>query len=207
MIMGAIYSILNKSNGKIYVGQTINPKNRRRGHFSQLRGNYHFNDHLQKSYNKYGEDSFEFNILEYCSDENLDKNEKWWISYFNSTNSDEGYNSESGGSSSYIVSNKTRNKIKSNRCDVHGKNNPMYGRHHSKSTKKKISDIKFESANTTGYFRVTKHKSPKYKQGFTWVYVYDENGKKKSLSSVNIHKLEEKVLANGLEWKTKEVRR
>lgn len=206
--MGAIYSILNKSTGKIYVGQSINPQKKKISHFLMLRGNCHPNNHLQKSYNKYEEQSFEFNIIEHCSDKDLDENEKWWISYFNSTDPTNGYNLESGGNSNYVVSEETKLKIKKNRCDIYGKNNLMYGKHHSKSTKKELSNIKFESANTTGYFRVTKHKSPKYKQGFFWTYVYrDENGKKRSLSSVDILKLEEKVISKGLEWKTKEVQK
>ena len=58
-----------------------------------------------------------------------------------------------------------------------------------------------ESMNTTGYFRVTKHKDNSCKQGFTWCYQYYENGKHKNITSVDISKLEAKVKAKGLKWK------
>ena len=56
--------------------------------------------------------------------------------------------------------------------------------------------------NSTGYFRVSKHISPKFKQGFTWKYrYYDENGKRHSIYSIDIETLKERVLERGLEWK------
>lgn len=40
------------------------------------------------------------------------------------------------------------------------------------------------------------------KQGFRWVYRYkDKDNKSKTISSVNIEKLKDKVISNGLEWK------
>lgn len=57
-----------------------------------------------------------------------------------------------------------------------------------------------ESRNTSGYYRVDKNNKKCYKQGFTWRYLYYENGKQKSIESVNIEKLEEKVRNKGLEW-------
>ena len=66
----------------------------------------------------------------------------------------------------------------------------------SDETKQKIS----ESKNTSGYFRVTKNKDKNCKQGFKWVYQYYEDGKRKTISSVDIKKLEAKVKAKGLKW-------
>ena len=119
--MGAIYSILNKLDGKIYVGQSVNPNKRKTDHFRALRKGIHHNAHLQRAWDKYGEDAFEFNILENCTDDKLNDNEDWWISYFDSTNRDKGYNLESGGNSNYTISEETRAKFI-------GENNPMYGR-------------------------------------------------------------------------------
>ena len=68
---------------------------------------------------------------------------------------------------------------------------------HSEKTKIKLSINK----NTSGYFRVYKQKNKKYNQGFIWVYrYYDETGKRKSIISVDIKKLEAKVKAKGLKW-------
>lgn len=71
------------------------------------------------------------------------------------------------------------------------------GKPRSEETKKKIS----KTMNTTGYFRVTKHKCKTCKQGFRWIYQYYENGKKKAIFSIDIEKLEKKVKAKGLEWR------
>ena len=66
----------------------------------------------------------------------------------------------------------------------------------SEETRRKMS----EARNTSGYYRVSKKKNSKYKQGFTWAYYYIENGNQKNISSVDIDKLKERVLAKGLKW-------
>lgn len=119
--MSAIYSILNKKNGKIYIGLTSNVKRRFKEHKSELRRNKHYNPYLQNAWNKYGESSFEFNILEYCLDEELSNNEEWWIDFFNSTDKSIGYNLTTSGESY---------------C---GSANPMYGKHHSAESRMKMS--------------------------------------------------------------------
>ena len=65
-----------------------------------------------------------------------------------------------------------------------------------------IRDKLSEDRNTTGLFRVYKEMDSSFKQGFTWRYQYrDENDKIRKLSSVDLDKLKEKVLARGLEWR------
>ena len=106
-----------------------------------------------------------------------------------------------------------------------GKNHHFYGKHLSEEHKKKISqELKGRvpwnfgkklskehiektskslsiKRNTTGYYRVIKLKPKTTKQGFSWCYRwFDEGGKRKTLSSVNIKKLEEKVKEKGLPW-------
>ena len=57
------------------------------------------------------------------------------------------------------------------------------------------------SKNTTGYYRVSKHKKKDYKQGFSWRYMYrDENGKRKSIIDKNIENLRKRVIKRGLLW-------
>lgn len=60
--------------------------------------------------------------------------------------------------------------------------------------------VRFHKQNTTGYYRVIKKERKNTKQGFTWVYRYYKNGKRKYISSVDLDKLEEKVKAKGLPW-------
>ena len=60
-----IYKIINLVDSKVYIGSSVNLKNRKYNHFSTLRSNRHTNDYLQKAYNKHGEESFKFEIIEY----------------------------------------------------------------------------------------------------------------------------------------------
>lgn len=63
--MACIYKIENKVNGKFYIGSTQNSLKKRKGeHLSELRGNYHGNRYLLNSWNKYGEENFEFETIE-----------------------------------------------------------------------------------------------------------------------------------------------
>lgn len=59
-----IYKIVNLVNDKFYVGSTINKKVRFRQHRKLLRGNRHHCKHLQAAWNKYGENKFDFQIIE-----------------------------------------------------------------------------------------------------------------------------------------------
>jgi group I intron endonuclease len=59
-----IYIIRNLVNDKIYVGSSVNIKKRFNQHKNSLRKNKHHNKYLQKSWNKYKEESFEFIVIE-----------------------------------------------------------------------------------------------------------------------------------------------
>ena len=63
-IKSGIYKILNKVDGKYYVGSSKNIQYRWTEHKRQLNNNCHHNDYLQHAWNKYGSDSFDFIILE-----------------------------------------------------------------------------------------------------------------------------------------------
>lgn len=59
-----IYKIINTYNNKFYVGSAINFTARKRRHWWGLRNNRHANKHLQAAWNKYGESSFVFVIVQ-----------------------------------------------------------------------------------------------------------------------------------------------
>ena len=63
-----VYKIENITNGKVYVGSTATLGFRKRWglHRASLRANKHPNQHLQYSWNKHGEQSFKFEIVEEC---------------------------------------------------------------------------------------------------------------------------------------------
>lgn len=67
-MVGYIYKITNKITNQNYVGQTIDINRRKRTHFNTLRSNTHDNPKLQASWNKYGEENFEFESWEFQID-------------------------------------------------------------------------------------------------------------------------------------------
>jgi len=77
-----IYCIYNIVSGKQYIGSAINFSQRIRNHKSQLSKIKHHNAHMQSAWNNYGDDSFIFLIVEYCSIENLIKREQFWLEQF-----------------------------------------------------------------------------------------------------------------------------
>ena len=66
-----IYAIRNKKTGQIYIGSSVNIKSRLGVHKSCLRGGYHDNIHLQRSWNKHGENAFVFETLTSCNEDKL----------------------------------------------------------------------------------------------------------------------------------------
>ena len=59
-IICGIYKIENRVNHKIYIGQSVDIYTRWYNHKHSLRNGIHYNKHLQKSWDKYGEENFEF---------------------------------------------------------------------------------------------------------------------------------------------------
>lgn len=109
--VSGIYIILNTKNGKVYIGQTVDIKARWYEHKRQLNNNFHFNAHLQAAWNKYGAKAFRFQVLEYCTVEQLNAREEHFIGIYrprglcyNETNGGEGVRG-------HIPSQETRNKL------------------------------------------------------------------------------------------------
>lgn len=96
--MGFIYKITNKVNGKIYIGQTITPiKSRMSKHYSQARVGKNITG-IDAAIRKYGEENFEVEKILECPNEDLDLQEKFYISKYNSFI--DGYNLTIGGKTS-----------------------------------------------------------------------------------------------------------
>jgi group I intron endonuclease len=88
-----IYQIKNIINGKVYIGSSIDLKRRENEHFNFLRKNKHYNRYLQRAWNKYGEENFKFEVLEYVKDNNdLINKEQFWIDIIDASNQLIGYN-------------------------------------------------------------------------------------------------------------------
>lgn len=107
--MRYIYLVQNKTNNKIYVGQSKTPHKRwvRHKYDAIIRNKLL---PLYNSIRKYGVDDFIFNIIEELNDNDIDEAEIFWIQYFRSWDTNYGYNLDLGGCKNKIVSQETREK-------------------------------------------------------------------------------------------------
>lgn len=91
---GIIYSATNIINNKKYIGQTTFPLEKRKG--EHLNSISRQNTAFQKAMNKYGIDSFIWEIIDHAHSSNeLDSKETIWIDYYNTYGHD-GYNMTTG---------------------------------------------------------------------------------------------------------------
>ena len=96
-IVCGIYKITNLQDQKVYIGQSINIKDRFRSHIKRgLGAETPTRNKLYTAMNKTGVENFSYEIIEKCPREQLNDREKYWIKYFQSQ--DYGYNETKGGS-------------------------------------------------------------------------------------------------------------
>lgn len=87
-----VYQIRGNTNGKIYIGSAVNMPARWAEHRRGLRRGVHRNKHLQHAWNKYGEENFEFTVLEYVRPAFLLRAEQEWIDKSQCTDREIGFN-------------------------------------------------------------------------------------------------------------------
>ena len=122
--MIGIYRIQNNINGKSYIGQSVNIERR----WKEEKRMSDTNDHLTKSFLKYGIDNFTFSVIEECEIEELDEKEQFYIAKYNTMNPDFGYNMNSGGSKFKKWNDEIKEKISKGHI----------GKHHTEETKEKL---------------------------------------------------------------------
>lgn len=90
---GSIYKIINLINSKIYIGQTKSnpPIKRFRSHIYYAKKNSSML--ISRAINKYGKENFKFELICTCfNQEELNKQEEYFIKLYDSTNNKNGYN-------------------------------------------------------------------------------------------------------------------
>lgn len=115
-----IYRLLNRVNGKSYIGQTRRAWKRRWGAHLLRAGNPKCDYPIARAMRKYGAEAFDVSFIELCeSVEQANAAEKHWIRHFNSM-LPWGYNVTPGGVDQISVAPSVREKISEhNRTRVH----------------------------------------------------------------------------------------
>lgn len=107
-----IYKITNLVTGKCYVGSAVNISRRWGEHKTALNNKKHHSKHLQRAWDMYGKDSFEFEVVELVEKQLLIQRDQYWIDELSSYGKD-GYNTNPKAASSLGVvrSSETRERI------------------------------------------------------------------------------------------------
>ena len=84
--MIGIYRITNKINGKSYIGQSVDLRNRLRDHIKAGLGIASSNNRFYTEMKNEGPEAFMYEILEECDRSQLNEKERFWINFYSSTN-------------------------------------------------------------------------------------------------------------------------
>jgi len=193
-----IYCIKNMVNNKVYVGKSKNIYKRIHQHLYDLRNNRikNENSYLLNSWNKYGNENFEYSILEFLElDENLVKNrELYWMNKLNSLNREFGYNLRQDSSTNMItnketslkISNRLKDEWSSGSREKHGE---KLSKNWNENPNRKIIQSKIMKTNLTKY----KYKIYTLDNKYLGIYDYSklvEFGFKNVLSTFQRSKLD-----------------
>lgn len=134
MMEYCVYKHTSPKN-KVYIGITkLKPEYRWNNGFG-----YQKNTYFWKAIQKYGWDNFKHEILyDKLSQKEACEKEKELIAFYDSTNPQKGYNITTGGNIGYSVTRISEKTLQKKREAARGEKNPMYGKHHSEESRKKI---------------------------------------------------------------------
>lgn len=129
---GYIYKIENDITRKVYIGSTINPESRMLHHFAALRAGKHHSIHLQRSFDKYGEEHFHFSVIDECDADDRLQVEQRYLDELKPFD-EKSYNV------SPIATNCVLCGEKNGMWGRRGEDNPNFGRKHTDEAKEKMS--------------------------------------------------------------------
>lgn len=176
-----VYKIECSKDGRFYIGASRNPYKRKLEHFNKLRKNKHHNKFLQRAFNKYGEDSFTYTVIEkFKEEEDMWKREEELIEKFSNT-----YNAMPGG-------------IRGPR--MLGADNPKYGKQITEKQRKLQSEAMsgdkhpFYGKKRPGHSDIMRSNNPMHTHGIN--FSGSNNPNAKHFDSIeNISRLREQGLA------------
>lgn len=156
-----IYKITSPT-GRIYIEQSVNLSRRIYGYTNP--NNYKKQSKLKNSFEKYGVKNHQFDIIEYCSIEDLNCSERFWQDQFDVLSGGLNCVLQGCGEKRRVLSDSARKKLSEDRM---GDKNPMYGKHISEQTRER------------------RRNNPNKKDRKDFNYVRDENGQRKKIKRDN----------------------
>ena len=200
-----IYKIQNRINNKVYIGSAIGHYKRKGQHFYLLRNSKHFNNHLQNSWNKYGENNFIFEVLEFIEKlENLKEREEYYIKEYTSNNPEIGFNCRTYCNTNLGVKRSLESRLKQSRNKKGVIPNLNYKKIAELNSKKilcvnKMTNEKlfFNSVKQAGEILKTQrtniskvlHKKLKSAGGYYWDFV-EKSTSNNSVNSGELHNMD-----------------
>ena len=109
---------MNKANKKFYIGSSNDIYRRLREHKKDLRDCCHDNEHLQNAWKKYGENNFDFKIIEECDNAIQFEREQFYLNTLNPFDNN-GYNIVRLISSKYVSDNYMTKYCSRCYCEYH----------------------------------------------------------------------------------------
>lgn len=157
-----IYKIENIKNGKKYIGSSININKRFYRHKNDLKNNKHGNIYLQRDFNKYSINDFNFECIEKCETNNIKTIEQKYLDiifeiknynkyYYNLSKQSSGGDNISHHSNNELIKEKIKKGLynrykneseednKKRRENLLGEKNPNYGHLWNKDKRERMS--------------------------------------------------------------------
>jgi len=134
-----IYCIWDDQSQKLYFGQTKTYRKRALEHQKSLENNRHCNIYLQRLFDK--EYNLNIGLIEICNVEELDDKEIFWIAFFKTNLSVNGFNFTKGGKRGKDLSTLNIEARKKQGLSQRGRTSPTKGKSLSQEHKDRISEM------------------------------------------------------------------
>lgn len=162
--MAVIYKIVNVATEDFYVGSAVKPKRRKWEHWAALKKGTHHCSALQAAWAEFGEDAFEFVVVEEVSDESLLLVEDTYL--MQHAGRSHCYNTALSTQEPASATPSVRAKIRASmqRLYVDKENHPRFGKPHSDETKAKLSVSRKGKAAGSEHYRYGQVVSPEVRE-------------------------------------------
>lgn len=162
--MAVIYKIVNVATENFYVGSAVKPKRRKWEHWAALKKGTHHCAALQAAWDVFGEDAFEFVVIEEVADDVVLLVEDTHL--LQHAGRDHCYNTALSTQEPASSTPSVRAKIRASmqRLYVDKENHPRFGKPHSEKTKAKLSASRKGKAAGEEHYRYGQTVSPEVRE-------------------------------------------